>query len=135
MRETGLPTLPHKAPLVARDYLRVRLSYDIIENGNAYGDDVTTISGIYCPFMGESSLIHTRTTQYKIVPKRAAEDTPGFDFDVSGGSAALGVLSITVRGIPWQMLTLLNMPAKKWARRSILGLFHAKKRKAGAAAK
>jgi len=75
-------------PLVARDCLRVRLSYDVTENGNVYGDDVTTISGIYCPFAGESSLIYTRTTQYKIVPKRAEDDAPGFDFDVSGGIAA-----------------------------------------------
>ena len=75
-------------PLVARDCLRVRLSYEVTENGNIYGDDVTTISGIYSPFKGESSLIFTRTTQYKIVPKRKEDEARGLDFDLPGGIAA-----------------------------------------------
>ena len=75
-------------PLVARDCLRVRLSYEVTENGNIYGDDVATISGIYSPFKGESSLIFTRTTQYKIVPKRKEDDARGLDFDLQGGIAA-----------------------------------------------
>ena len=49
-------------PLVARDCLRVRLSYEVTENGNIYGDDVATISGIYSPFKGESSLISVSYT-------------------------------------------------------------------------
>jgi hypothetical protein len=104
-------------PLVARDCLRVRLSYEVTENGNIYGDDVTTISGIYSPFKGESSLIFTRTTQYKIVPKRKEDEARGLDFDLPGGIAALGVLSITVRGsrerlkshqfpCPWSEITV-----------------------------
>ena len=75
-------------PLVARDSLRVRLSYEVTENGNIYGDDVSKISGIYSPFSLTDSSIYTRTTQYKIVPKRKEDDAPGFDFDVSGGGAA-----------------------------------------------
>ncbi len=75
-------------PLVARDCLRVRLSYDVTENGNIYGDDVSRISGVYSPFKGDTSLILTRTSQYKIVPKRQQDDASGFDFDFSGGTAA-----------------------------------------------
>lgn len=75
-------------PLVARDCLRIRLSYDVTENGNIYGDDVSKISGVYSPFKGDTSLILTRTSQYKIVPKRKQDDAYGFDFDFSGGSAA-----------------------------------------------
>lgn len=75
-------------PLVARDDLRVRLSYEVTENGNIYGDDVSKISGVYSPFALSDSAIYTRTTQYKIVPKRKQDDASGFDFDFSGGNAA-----------------------------------------------
>ncbi|EKQ6730616.1 replication endonuclease [Escherichia coli] len=75
-------------PLVARDELRVRLCYEVTENGNIYGDDVSKIAGIYSPFALTDSAIYTRTTQYKIVPKRKQDDASGFDFDFSGGSAA-----------------------------------------------
>ncbi|WP_049849339.1 replication endonuclease [Trabulsiella odontotermitis] len=76
-------------PLVARDCLRVRLNYETTENGNAYGDDVQRITGIYCPLTGkDASLIFTRTTQYKIVPKRKSADSEAVDLGFSGGNAA-----------------------------------------------
>jgi hypothetical protein len=105
--------LAQGGPLVERDKLRIRLNYETTENGNAYGDNVQRITGIYCPITGNDSLIFTRTTQYKIVPKRQSADGVAVDVGFSGGSAALGVLSITVRGIPRQVLTVLNMPITK----------------------
>ncbi|WP_127960166.1 replication endonuclease [Serratia microhaemolytica] len=72
-------------PLVARKDLRVRLNYQITPNGNDYGDDVARITGVYCPELGSDSLIFTRTTQYKIVPKRQAV---GVAVDLPGGAAA-----------------------------------------------
>ncbi|QKN81355.1 replication endonuclease [Scandinavium goeteborgense] len=80
--------LAQGGPLVERDNLRIRLNYEITENGNAYGDDVQRITGIYCPISGNDSLIFTRTTQYKIVPKRQGVDGVAVDVGFSGGSAA-----------------------------------------------
>ncbi|HBV2137837.1 TPA: replication endonuclease [Klebsiella variicola] len=57
-------------PFVPRDCLRVRLNYEYTEDGNDYGDTVAKITGIYCPYSGGDSVIFTRTTDYKIVPKR-----------------------------------------------------------------
>lgn len=57
-------------PLVSRDCLRVRLSYEYTEEGNDYGDTVAKITGVYCPLTIRESVIYTRTTDYKIVPKR-----------------------------------------------------------------
>jgi hypothetical protein len=57
-------------PFVARDCLRVRLNYEFTENGNDYGDTVAKITGVYYPYTGSESVIFTRTTDYKIVPKR-----------------------------------------------------------------
>ncbi|VGH73168.1 replication endonuclease [Klebsiella pneumoniae] len=57
-------------PLVPRDCLRVRLSYEYTEEGNDYGDTVAKITGVYCPLTIRESVIYTRTTDYKIVPKR-----------------------------------------------------------------
>ncbi len=65
--------------MVERDNLRIRLNYETTENGNAYGDDVQRITGIYCPITGNDSLIFTRTTQYKIVPKRQSADGVAVD--------------------------------------------------------
>lgn len=73
-------------PLVERDQLRVRLNYDTTENGNAYGDTVSRITGVYSPLTGTDSIIYTRTAQYKIVPKRQTGEELGVGF--SGGSAA-----------------------------------------------
>lgn len=80
--------LAQGGPLVERDKLRIRLNYETTENGNAYGDDVQRITGIYCPITGSDSLIFTRTTQYKIVPKRQGADGVAVDVGFSGGSAA-----------------------------------------------
>ena len=80
--------LAQGGPLVEREALRIRLSYETTENGNAYGDDVQRITGIYCPLTGCDSLIFTRTTQYKIVPKRQSADGVAVDVDFSGGNAA-----------------------------------------------
>ncbi|HBX9198436.1 TPA: replication endonuclease [Klebsiella pneumoniae subsp. pneumoniae] len=57
-------------PLVSRDCVRVRLNYEYTEDGNDYGDTVAKITGVYCPFTIRESVIFTRTTDYKIVPKR-----------------------------------------------------------------
>ena len=72
-------------PLVQRKDLRVRLNYEITENGNDYGDDVSRISGVYSPF-SPRDIIYTRTVEYKIVPKLKASTDEAFD--VSGGIAA-----------------------------------------------
>ena len=56
-------------PFVPRDCLRVRLNYEYTEDGNDYGDTVAKITGIYCPYSGGDSVIFTRTTDYKIVPR------------------------------------------------------------------
>ncbi len=89
-------TLAQGGPLVARKDLRVRLNYDITENGNDYGDNVSRITGVFAPESGSNSIIYTRTTTYKIVPKIKAD--ADFSVDVQGGPPPLGVLSITVRG-------------------------------------
>ncbi|WP_407274544.1 replication endonuclease [Dickeya ananatis] len=82
-------------PLVERRYLRVCLHYDITENGNDYGDDVSRISGVYAPVSGPESVIFTRTATYKIVPKTSVD--AGLAVDLPGAPRPLGVLSITVR--------------------------------------
>ncbi|WP_445935639.1 replication endonuclease [Photorhabdus sp. P32] len=60
-------------PLVARKDLTVRLSYEITEQGNAYGEDVQRISGVYSPRIGESSSYLTREVKWQIVPKVNAD--------------------------------------------------------------
>ncbi|KNA29568.1 replication protein [Pantoea ananatis] len=75
-------------PLVERKNLRVRLKYDVTENGNAYGDDVQRITGVYCPITGRDSLIFTRIAQYKIVPKHQDAEGVAVDVVFSGGPAA-----------------------------------------------
>ena len=85
-------------PFVERDGLKIRLRYDVTENGNDYGDTVSKIEGVYCPLTGDETTIYTRTSTYKIVPKHRS---------------ASGVLSITVRGIPRQVMTVLDMPPAK----------------------
>ncbi len=42
----------------------------IYRRGNDYGDTVAKITGVYCPLTIRESVIFTRTTDYKIVPKR-----------------------------------------------------------------
>ncbi|CAQ86388.1 putative phage replication protein [Photorhabdus asymbiotica] len=60
-------------PLVARKDLTVRLSYEITEQGNDYGEDVQRISGVYSPRIGESSSYLTREVKWQIVPKVNAD--------------------------------------------------------------
>ncbi|WP_411706358.1 replication endonuclease [Edaphovirga cremea] len=78
-------TMAQGGPLVARNCIRVRLSYEVTPDGNAYGDDVSRINGIYAPASGESSLIFTRTSTYKIVPKLKAD--AGLAVGVQGAAA------------------------------------------------
>ena len=73
---------------VERDQLKIRLHYSTTENGNDYGDTVSKIEGIYCPLAGSDAIIYTRTSQYKIVPKRKNPETKGVDLDFPGGNAA-----------------------------------------------
>ena len=87
-------TVAQGGPLVARKDLRVRLNYEITPDGNAYGDDVSRITGVYSPFTGPDSLVFTRTATYKIVPKVKRDGV--LAVDVQGAQRPLGVLSITV---------------------------------------
>lgn len=73
-------------PFVPRDCLRVRLNYEYTEDGNDYGDTVAKITGIYCPYSGGDSVIFTRTTDYKIVPKR--KPSPVESLTLEGRAAA-----------------------------------------------
>jgi len=84
-------------PLVERRHIRVRIGYDITENGNDYGDDVSKITGVYSPFTGTQSMIYTRLNTFKIVPAGA---DPVLAVDLQAAAPPLGVLSITVRGVP-----------------------------------
>ncbi|WP_232733359.1 replication endonuclease [Serratia marcescens] len=87
-------TMAQGGPLVARDCIRVRLNYEVTPDGNAYGDDVSRITGVYAPASGPESVVFTRTATYKIVPKAKADE--GLAVDVQGAPRPLGVLSITV---------------------------------------
>ena len=73
-------------PLVPRDCLRVRLSYEYTEEGNDYGDTVARVTGVYCPLTIRESVIFTRTTEYKIVPKR--KSSPVENLTLEGRAAA-----------------------------------------------
>ena len=73
-------------PLVPRDCLRVRLSYEYTEEGNDYGDTVAKITGVYCPLTIRESVIFTRTTEYKIVPK--CKPSPVENLTLEGRAAA-----------------------------------------------
>ncbi|HEC2615817.1 TPA: replication endonuclease [Raoultella ornithinolytica] len=73
-------------PFVPRDCLRVRLNYEYTEDGNDYGDTVAKITGVYCPFTISESVIFTRTTDYKIVPKR--KPSPVENLTLEGRAAA-----------------------------------------------
>lgn len=74
-------------PFVERDCLRIRLNYELTENGNDYGDTVSKITGIFCPFAGSETIIYTRTIDYKIVPKRKAAPGEGLPLPLSGRAA------------------------------------------------
>ncbi|WP_240354673.1 replication endonuclease [Pectobacterium brasiliense] len=69
-------------PFVRRDELAVRTWYDA-EDYNDYGEEVIKIKGVFSSFVGIDTPILTRVTQWKIVPKLAADQAAG----VSGASA------------------------------------------------
>lgn len=75
-------------PFVERDCLRIRLNYELTENGNDYGDTVSKITGIFCPFAGSETILYTRTIDYKIVPKRKAAPGEGLPLPLSGRAAS-----------------------------------------------
>ncbi len=74
-------------PLVERNMLRVRLCYEVTENGNDYGDAVARIAGVYSPY-SSAEPIYTRTAHYKIVPKHKPANDVAVDVDLPGRSAA-----------------------------------------------
>ncbi|AXF75321.1 replication endonuclease [Erwinia tracheiphila] len=78
--EWGAYVMAQGGPLVTRDAIPVRLNYEITENGNTWGDDVARVAGVWAPAAGPDSLIYTRTTTYKIVPRAKSE---GVDLDLS----------------------------------------------------
>ncbi|CNF54923.1 replication gene A [Yersinia bercovieri] len=75
-------------PMVSRDCLTVRLSYEITEMGNLYAEDVQRIQGIYSPLLGLESLICTRLVKWQIVPKLAESAAQAGVLGFSGGNAA-----------------------------------------------
>ncbi len=56
-------------PWVARRDLVIRLSYQHIPFGSAYGEDVHSIQGVTSPFLSHAEFICTRIHQWSIVPK------------------------------------------------------------------
>ena len=58
-------------PFVRRDELQVRTLYEPRTEYNQYGEETVCIRGVYDTYVGDSSPILTRLTQWKIVPKRA----------------------------------------------------------------
>lgn len=56
---------------VKRKDLTVRLSYEVTEMGNEYGEDVKKIKGVYSPAVGEDSFYLTRTAKWELVAKES----------------------------------------------------------------
>lgn len=54
---------------VKRRDLTVRLSYEVTEMGNEYGEDVKKIKGVYSPLASEDSFYLTRTAKWELVAK------------------------------------------------------------------
>ena len=79
--------LAQGGPLVERDKLRIRLNYETTENGNAYGDNVQRITGIYSPITGNDSADLHRALNTKSCRKPRALTVWPLTL-VSGGSAA-----------------------------------------------
>ncbi len=78
-------------PFVKRADLTVRPWYAQREQSNDYGEAVKRIRGIYMPEIGEDCPIITHIKEYKIVPKKRADDpeakVSGLAFDRQGASA------------------------------------------------
>ncbi len=67
---------------VSRKNLTVRMSYEVTEMGNEYGEDVQRISGVYSPVVGDDSNYITRLTKWQLVAKeKPAAAGGGLDFD------------------------------------------------------
>ncbi|MCI9737317.1 replication endonuclease, partial [Proteus mirabilis] len=56
---------------VKRQDLTVRLSYEVTEMGNEYGEDVKKIKGVYSPLASEDSFYLTRTAKWELVAKES----------------------------------------------------------------
>lgn len=56
---------------VKRQDLTVRLSYEVTEMGNEYGEDVKKIKGVYSPLACEDSFYLTRTVKWELVAKES----------------------------------------------------------------
>ncbi|MFN6803888.1 replication endonuclease [Proteus mirabilis] len=56
---------------VKRRDLTVRLSYEVTEMGNEYGEDVKKIKGVYSPLACEDSFYLTRTAKWELVAKES----------------------------------------------------------------
>ena len=95
-------TLAQGGPLVARDCLRVRLSYEITENGNDYGDDISRITGVYFLSLLLLPLSIPVPLNTKLFQKRKRMALPLLPLvlilSFQAAPPPLGVLSITVRG-------------------------------------
>lgn len=74
-------------PFVRRDELQVRTLYEARDDLNQYGEETVCIRGVYDTAIGSDSSILTRLTQWKIVPKRAADLAVELAFDVKGAPA------------------------------------------------
>ncbi|MGQ8702867.1 replication endonuclease [Serratia marcescens] len=78
-------------PFVKRADLTVRPWYERREQSNDYGEAVKRIRGIYMPEIGEDCPIITHIKEYKIVPKKRADDeeakVSGLAVDRQGASA------------------------------------------------
>lgn len=74
-------------PFVRRDELQVRTLYEARDDLNQYGEETVCIRGVYDTAIGSDSPILTRLTQWKIVPKRAADLAVELAFDVKGAPA------------------------------------------------
>ncbi|CVF68435.1 TPA: replication endonuclease [Serratia liquefaciens] len=64
-------------PFVRRDELVARTWYEVSEDVNPFGEEVIRVKGVFSPSVGMDTPILTRLTQWKIVPKLAADKAAG----------------------------------------------------------
>lgn len=64
-------------PFVRRDDLVARTWYEVSEDVNPFGEEVIRVKGVFSPSVGMDTPILTRLTQWKIVPKLAADQAAG----------------------------------------------------------
>ncbi|WP_413728688.1 replication endonuclease [Sodalis sp. RH19] len=79
-------TAEQGGPLVARKDLAVRLDYALQAPPNIYGEEVKRINGVMSPKVGQSSIVCTRITKWKIVSRVSLADQR--EDGVSGRPAA-----------------------------------------------